>query len=194
MHFSARDKIIHAARVCFAEKGYASTSIVDIEEAAGLAVGSGATYRHFKSKEEILEAVVNAALAQLDEDLEPANTSMVDSAHQGVDLLRRDQDLLRVLFRDLGAFPELRRRVLDRMMPSTFGVVAERTGMVSPNGDAEALAVVIGGAMFNYGVMELVLGVQPLGVSQERFAHALGRMVELLIADEWPDYQPETNQ
>lgn len=41
----------------------AGTPIVKIEEAAGLALGSGAFYRHFRSKSELLDAAIEDAEA-----------------------------------------------------------------------------------------------------------------------------------
>jgi AcrR family transcriptional regulator len=47
----------------FAEQGVGATPIVKIEEAAELAPGSGAFYKHFRSKNELLEAAVADAAA-----------------------------------------------------------------------------------------------------------------------------------
>ncbi|GAB4931234.1 hypothetical protein MAHJHV33_48350 [Mycobacterium avium subsp. hominissuis] len=41
-----------------AAKGYAATSVADIQRESGLAPGSGALYKHFGSKRELLEAAV----------------------------------------------------------------------------------------------------------------------------------------
>src|SRR5262245_66296506 len=46
----------------FGEHGYAATTIAEIEAAAGLSPGSGALYRHFRSKRELLEAGVRVQL------------------------------------------------------------------------------------------------------------------------------------
>ena len=51
---SSRDRILAEALRLFGEQGYAGTSIAQIEKAAGLSPGSGALYRHFKSKDELL--------------------------------------------------------------------------------------------------------------------------------------------
>ncbi|MET0693151.1 MAG: helix-turn-helix domain-containing protein, partial [Propionibacteriaceae bacterium] len=42
----------------FADRGYAGTTITDIERAAGLSPGSGSVYRHYPTKRAILEAGV----------------------------------------------------------------------------------------------------------------------------------------
>lgn len=51
------DKIISISYMLFIEKGYEKTSIQDIMNELGLS--KGAIYHHFKSKEEILYAVLN---------------------------------------------------------------------------------------------------------------------------------------
>lgn len=45
----------------FVANGVAGTSIVSIEAAAGLAPGSGAFYKHFRSKAEVLDAAIEDA-------------------------------------------------------------------------------------------------------------------------------------
>ena len=51
-----REEILDAAEALFASDGYASTSTNDIIDRVGIARGT--LYYHFRSKEEILDAVV----------------------------------------------------------------------------------------------------------------------------------------
>ena len=55
---SGRDRLLGEALKLFAARGYAATSVADIQKAAGLAPGSGALYKHFASKRALLEAAV----------------------------------------------------------------------------------------------------------------------------------------
>src|SRR3954468_2813697 len=55
-----RRALIEAAYAVFAEKGYIAAGIADIDER--LDVGRGTFYRHFQSKREILDHVVDRAL------------------------------------------------------------------------------------------------------------------------------------
>jgi AcrR family transcriptional regulator len=59
---STRERLLVEAMKLFSEKGYEATSVSQIEAAAGLAVGSGAMYRHFKSKDALLVAGVDRQL------------------------------------------------------------------------------------------------------------------------------------
>ncbi len=179
----ARLRILDAALDCFAAKGYKATTIVDIEEAAGLSPGSGGTYRHFKSKREMLEVAIERARADNDAFLAPVNTSMVGSAHDGIELFRRNRHLFTLLFRDLAQFPDLVGQVSDLVL-RVYRVAAERTAVITPDGDAEAIAVVVSGAMLSFGLFETMLGTHALDVDEERFAQAWGLMLNLLIAHE----------
>jgi AcrR family transcriptional regulator len=57
-----KERLITEAMRLFCEQGYQGTSVAQIEEAAGLAPGSGALYHHFKSKDELLEAGIDRQL------------------------------------------------------------------------------------------------------------------------------------
>jgi TetR/AcrR family transcriptional repressor of nem operon len=55
-----KDKIVYAAMLLFAQKGYASTSVADILQAAG--VNAGSLYHFFPGKQDVLIAVLDAYL------------------------------------------------------------------------------------------------------------------------------------
>ncbi len=59
MSTTTRDRILDAALRAFATRGVDGTPITDLEEAAGLAPGSGGFYRYFKTKDEVLAEVVH---------------------------------------------------------------------------------------------------------------------------------------
>lgn len=62
MTVSTRDRILIEAMRLFSDKGFEATSVSQIESAAGLAAGSGALYRHFKSKDALLTAGIDRQL------------------------------------------------------------------------------------------------------------------------------------
>lgn len=57
-----RDRLLVEAMRLFSDKGFEATSVSQIESAAGLAAGSGALYRHFKSKDALLAAGIDRQL------------------------------------------------------------------------------------------------------------------------------------
>jgi AcrR family transcriptional regulator len=62
---ATRDQLVAEATRLFAERGFDATSIEAVLEAAG--VSRGSLYHHFKSKEALFEAVLDAAEARIGE-------------------------------------------------------------------------------------------------------------------------------
>ena len=58
-HDERKNEIIDTASHIFAQKGYDKTSVNDILNAIGIAKGT--FYHYFKSKEEVLDAVITKA-------------------------------------------------------------------------------------------------------------------------------------
>ncbi|HEX2436247.1 MAG TPA: helix-turn-helix domain-containing protein, partial [Solirubrobacterales bacterium] len=64
---STSERILDAAMQLFAERGYRGTSVGEIERAAGLAPRSGALYKHFEGKEDVLERAIERHLEAIDD-------------------------------------------------------------------------------------------------------------------------------
>ena len=73
---STRDRLVYAALRLFAEKGYASTSVADVRQAAD--VHSGSLYHFFPGKQDLLLAVLDAYRHGID-------PMLLQPAWQGVD-------------------------------------------------------------------------------------------------------------
>lgn len=181
MPIARSDQILDAAMECFGSKGYRATTMPDIEAAAGLAPGTGGTYRHFASKQAILEAAVDRELQQNDDVLAPPPSSLADAARDGLAQLDRQRNLTRVLFRDLDQFPELMTSVVERLIRGPYRLVAERTAAVAPGVDAEAMAAIMVGSLVNYKVIETMVGERAGGVDEERLIAAWAHLYGLLI-------------
>jgi len=106
-----KEKIIHSALQLFAENGYAETSIDKIAKHAK--VSKGLTYTHFKNKEDLLRACVEASVLQLtDEMMQLQETSL--------------ESLLRNLFHQLKAHTQrVQLSLLLVIHPKTPEVVNE---------------------------------------------------------------------
>jgi TetR/AcrR family transcriptional repressor of nem operon len=65
---TTRDHIVEAADRLFYEQGYEKTSFSDVADAVGISRGN--FYHHFKSKDEMLNAVINLRLANTRKMLE----------------------------------------------------------------------------------------------------------------------------
>lgn len=59
---STREKLLHAAALCFAEKGYSGCTVSDIAGRANVAQGT--LYVHFKDKEALFKAMIEEEHAQ----------------------------------------------------------------------------------------------------------------------------------
>jgi len=66
---TTQERIRDAALKLFVDKGYAATSIADIERAAGLAPRTGGFYRHFASKEQLAADIGATSIIETREDL-----------------------------------------------------------------------------------------------------------------------------
>jgi len=101
-----RELLIESALHQFAANGYHGTSMRQIAEAAGLAVGG--IYNHFASKEEILKAVIlqyhplNVAGPELAGAQGASFEALLhDAAHRFYEAIRSQPELLNVLFIEL---------------------------------------------------------------------------------------------
>ena len=175
-----KERILRAAMRCFADKGYAATTMADIEQAAGFQPRTGGTYRHFRSKFAILDAALDAELSARDEAAAAASSdagSVLETARAALRTLDGQRDLMKVLFRDLDAFPELFGRMSEQLIQSTYRETADRIAAMSPEADAEAIAAVTVGSLVNFKIIEAFTGRTPNDVDDERFAQAWAMIV-----------------
>ncbi len=90
----------------FGEQGYRATTVVQIEEAAGLSPGSGGLYHHFRSKEDLLAEGIDRHLDRLRalRDIRSVVGSLPDRdaelgvlARYGLQVLRDESPVLRLV-------------------------------------------------------------------------------------------------
>ena len=75
-----RATILTAAASCFAEQGYAGTTVADVAEAAGVSLG--AVYQYFRDRADLVAALVNHAMQVMFERADP--TYRVAEGEDGV--------------------------------------------------------------------------------------------------------------
>lgn len=83
-----REKILMAARGCFAKQGFAGTSMKDIQLAADCSRGN--LYHHFKAKEEIVQVITAQNLGRFCERIE---TILKESDERDLSLLEIIEEL-----------------------------------------------------------------------------------------------------
>lgn len=193
---STRDRLLTEGMRLFGEKGYAATSVSQIEAAAGLSPGSGSLYKHFRSKEELLDAGLDRLLTSTDQTLPPAadpsdRAAQVETlrivARAGLRRLEQDRDLNRLLFRGLGEFPPLLERFgqgeIGRVHEATTTLVAQLAGTENEDHDWAAIALILQGATAHYWLLTDLFGEHPTGIDAERFVSAIADLASALLPD-----------
>jgi AcrR family transcriptional regulator len=177
---STRERILTAARSLFAQRGYVGTSVGDIEAAAGLSPRSGALYKHFSSKEELLRAVMERHGAAVASRLElpPMGDLRAEIALIGrfaLAELRREHELTRIVMKEGQRFPEVARAFHEGIVlrahseaASWVSRVAQREGFSLV--DPQAVAAVFVNSLVGYTIEELLFG--PSELDDERFLAA----------------------
>jgi AcrR family transcriptional regulator len=189
-----RDRILEAAVELFGRQGYHGTSVGEIERAAGLTPRSGALYKHFPSKEALLEAAMEGRSRVVDElEALVAATPLAEPRADVAALVRiafreigRDQQLLRIVMREGDNFPELRDRFHDRIVRRGHAQTAERLRLLAAAAgvedlDLDALAAVLLAPIISYRVLETLFGRPPGDVDEERYLDTWTRSASSLL-------------
>ncbi|MBI9044958.1 MAG: TetR/AcrR family transcriptional regulator [Anaerolineaceae bacterium] len=94
-----RLEILTAAHQLFENKGYEKTTMRDVMEAVGIAKGT--IYHYFKSKEEILEAVVaylvNEGVSHIQKQMQAASGNVIDKMRLLISASNFSEDNLEIL-------------------------------------------------------------------------------------------------
>jgi AcrR family transcriptional regulator len=180
------DRLVNAGLRLFAENGYQGTTVGEIEQAAGLTPRAGALYRHFPSKEAVLEAAFERHIAELDSlrsviemmPLGDLRAELTLLSRFGLQMLARERDLRRIVITEGDRFPELKRRfregIVDRAYDEVTGFIRQKMDRGElPDGDAEAMAVVLTGSLLGYSLEHDVFDRHPAGVDEDRFVAAV---------------------
>ncbi|MET8159206.1 helix-turn-helix domain-containing protein [Sphaerisporangium sp. NPDC005289] len=196
---STRARIIDESLRLFAERGYAATSVAEIEAASGLSPGAGGLYRHFRSKYEVLAAAINEHAArtrsQVTEalvEVEAVGTSIpieerLDRlCRAGLAKVRDESRLTRVFFRDLSQFPELVAVVREGLLQPMFDAITTwfRTQPEYADADLDwpAIGAVLGGAVVHYRLFQETVGEPPGRADRDRFVASWVRLSLGLIS------------
>jgi AcrR family transcriptional regulator len=194
---TTRERVLRVAMQLFGERGYAATTIEQIEAGAGFSAGSGSLYRHFRSKRALLEEGVRAQLdgaAALRTDLEgPEGSHGLDALplRERLDAafaltiarLERGRDVVRMLLRDYREFPDvldrLREEAMTRFHESFSAWLAAQPELDGRDRDVPAVAAVVVAALSHYWFLRDSFGTQPFAMDEQRF---VGAVADLTIA------------
>lgn len=198
MTSSTRERIVAESLRLFADRGYAATSVAEIEAAAGLSPGAGGLYRHFRSKEEVLGAAVREHITRTREQISlvmenagefeerPLDVRLRMACKAGLAKMREEQDLIRVLFRDLDQFPglvtEMREGIVNPLYDSIATWLSAQPEYMGAEEDWPAIASILGGAVVNYWLANESLYEAPTRIDEQRFVAGWARLALGLVA------------
>jgi len=190
---TTRDRLLDAALDLFARRGYERTTVGDIEAAAGFTARGGTLYKHFASKEAVLEAAVDRQVSQV-----TGARAIVDLLPLG-DLHAETVLVFRYLFAEIARYkaitgliekesasvPALGQRFWDEIAEPGYQLGAQvldrQLNKDGPGGwDAEALAVLLIGATVNFRRAQWTFGQLALDVDEERLIQVIARVLRTL--------------
>ncbi|MFJ4657069.1 TetR/AcrR family transcriptional regulator [Nocardia sp. NPDC088792] len=180
---STRERLLNSALKLFADKGFAGTTVGDIEGDAGLTPRGGGFYRHFQSKEEVLAAAVDTHIREISQGqaavlgllpLGDLRSELTLVCRWLLGAIEQQRDLFRVVERDGDRFPELRDHFRVNLIDAAHLAAVQFTCRWAaetshPARDPEASATVMIGAVFNYARTQWTYSQPPLGVDRDRF-------------------------
>ncbi len=183
MATDTRTRILDTALAAFVARGVDGVAVTDIEQGAGLSPGSGSFYRHFKSKADVLAAVVAREVARAEQRrggrlTEPDLAARYRSSLASLDEMR---PLVALLIREGTRLPHL-DRILTVLAEGGARLdaawLAERMAAGDlPRRDADGVASVVLFALVGHHLAEQFFG-HAVGVDRDRFAAALASLVE----------------
>ena len=184
-----RDQLLDAALRLFAERGYAATSIAEIQRECGLSPGSGALYKHFDSKNALLRAAMRRQLDRLTAARE-AQDAVADTGQSGAmaripvaiwDGIVGNADLFRVMFREPDAIDDFADEVFSGVIADVYQKFGESMRAAAAEGpaeveDPEATSAVLIAALAYLPVVKILIGRTPGDIEPARFHDAWVRL------------------
>lgn len=173
---STRERILDAAFDLFVEEGFSGTTITEVERRVGLTPGTGSFYRHFPSKEALLEAAVQHEIERVRgeiavaREVPPVADDPMASRVLGLELalrdIRRFDRLFRLLLSEGDRVPELRETVTAALTPPKELLTWED----------DPTTVLSIAALAGYHFASLLQGRPFQGVAQDDFIAGLARL------------------
>jgi len=176
-----RDRILDTALTQFVSRGVEAVAVTDLEEGAGLKPGSGSFYRHFRSKADVLSAVVAREVDRAEQRREGMHPRDLEEEYaQALAALDAMRPLFTMLMRDGTRLPHV-DRIQTALAEGGVELDASRLQDLMDAGevpvrDAVAVAAVAQMALVGHHLAEQFFGAS-LGVDRARFVAALADLV-----------------
>ena len=184
MTTSTPDRLIDAATRLFAERGFAGTSVADIEEAAGFTRRGGTLFKHFPSKQAVFAAMIDRHADAVRDALDLTTLLPLGDLRSELTLVARfvlaelteEESIHRAL--DCGGTeaPHARERMLVDVLEPGYRRSAELLqrwiGDTYRIPDPEATVTVLMGGLVNLRRNAWTFGRVPLEVDDDRAVEA----------------------
>jgi AcrR family transcriptional regulator len=197
---SSRDRLLDTALALFASRGYAATSTAEIQKACGMSPGSGALYRHFRSKSDVLRAALRRGLDRMrtspswQDATTPAERldALASVAAAAQQTITDNADLVRLMLHE----PDAARDMVDELWGSNLVYAHQIMGQAlrasaedagTEIDDPEAISAVLLAALSYAPIMEVLLGRPPGGMDPGRFRDAWLRLSHSVFIHGVPD-------
>lgn len=185
MNVSTRERLLDEGMRLFAVQGFRATTVADIQLACGLTGGSGALYKHFASKQDLLKAGMQRFLTGIasaaEQTAESLPTNPRDAFRIIVDVVWATMDdqtaTHRIILRDLEQFPDLLEDVWSRLAHTVYTLVSDWLSEQHARGeidvaDPEATAAVLMASLTYHHLLGDLIGRVPGDIASNRFADA----------------------
>ena len=190
-----RERILAAALALFAEQGFDATSTAQIEQAAGLSPRSGALYKHFRSKDQLLEVALAQRMQEIESlperlDLGPLSdlrSELTLIARWGLAELERERELALIVMKEGHRLPAFRDAFREAIVRPGHALAVEVLRRYSTThdvefDDVEALGAVLCAGLVGFALQGFMLGRDFLDISDDRFAAAHVEFAMALVA------------
>ena len=191
MTTSTPDRLLDAAALLFAERGFAGTSVADIEEAAGFTRRGGTLFKHFPSKQAVFAALIDRHADAVGDALDLTSLLPLGDLRSELTLVARfvlaelteEESIHRALNCGGAEVPEARERMLSDVLEPGYRRSAELLqrwiGDTYRISDPEATVTVLMGGLVNLRRNAWTFGRVPLEVDDDR---AVDAWVDLAVS------------
>lgn len=179
-----RERLLELGTKLIAERGFANVTVGDIESAAGLVPRRGGLYKHFESKEAMVEESLShridrlCAMKGLVQDIAELRTPTVlrSTAAAVLEELDQEQDLIKIFESDGARFPIQRERFFREVIEIGYHYAQRAFESIGAHGkrdfDSAALAAVALSALVNHRRQQWTFGTMTNPIDDDSFLDA----------------------
>lgn len=189
---NGRDRLVDAALRLFADRGFAATTVGDIEREAGFAPRSGALYKYFASKRALLDAGLERHLAAIGDVGDDVLLRPLDDIRSEITLLARwllaeldrERHITHLLEREGDRLADLRERTRRGISERGYRIGSDLVGRWMPAAsqtERDSFAVVAIGALINFRRSTWTFGAPPLDLTDDQFIDGWVELFDLHI-------------